>query len=206
MVFRLDELGWQVRIPPAATGAYHGRESVRPTTEASQSGIYNQAIRYLACDASVRSTLFFLLRDEPDLDRWQAGLIRADSSLRSSYGSVKATVAQTGGRCPGRMRSWRHTTKVTGAKVRFPKKRVLPARRLTVAVVANAQEDANVEAGLYRGSRRVLRVRTTVKAYRSKVIRIRNRFRSGRYTIRVTFRASLNTTRANRFTKGIRIR
>jgi hypothetical protein len=205
MVFRLDELGWQVRIPPAAAGAYHGRESVRPTTEANQSGIYNQAIRYLACDASVRSTLFFLLRDEPDLERWQAGLIRADSSLRPSYGSVKATVAQTAGRCPGRMRSWRHTTKVIGAKVRFPRKRVLPARRLTVAVVANAQEDANVEAGLYRGNRRVLRVRTTVKAYRSKIVRISNRFRPGRYTIRVTVRAAMNSTRTNRVTTGLRI-
>jgi hypothetical protein len=206
MVFRLDELGWQVRVLPAAAGAYHGRESVRPTTESSQSTIYSSAIRYLACDASVRSALFFLLRDEPDLERWQAALVRADGSQRPSYASVRSTIAQTGGRCPGRMRSWRHTTKVIGAKVRFPRKRVLPARRLTVAVVANAEEDATLEAGLYRGNRRVLRLRTTAKAYRSKVVRISNRFRPGRYTIRVTMRAALNTTRKTSFSAGLRIK
>jgi hypothetical protein len=205
MTFRLDELGWQVGIVPAAAGAYHGRESVRTTSEASQSGIYNSAIRYLACDASVRSVLFFLLRDEPDLERWQAGLVRADGSHRPSFGSVKATVAQTGGRCQGRLRSWRHTTSVSGAKVRFPKKRVLPARRLTLALVANAEEDATFEAGLYRGSRRVLRVRGNVKAYRSRIVRITSRFRPGRYTIRVTTRATLNTTRKKTFSAGLRI-
>ena len=204
MAFRLDELGWQVGIVPAARAAYHGRESVRTTNESTQSGIYNAAIRYLACDASVRSVLFFLLRDEPDLERWQAGVVRADGSLRPSFGSVKATVAQTGGRCPGRLRSWRHSTTVAGAKVRFPRKRVLPARRQTLAVVVNAQEDARVEAALYRGSRRVLRVRGNVKAYHSKVVRITNRFRPGRYTIRVTQRAALNTTRTKRFSAALR--
>jgi hypothetical protein len=90
--------------------------------------------------------------------------------------------------------------------MRFPKKRVLPARRLTLALVANAQEDATVEAGLYRGNRRVLRVRGNVKAYRSRIVRITNRFRSGRYTIRVTMRAALNTTRTKRFSASLRIK
>jgi hypothetical protein len=104
------------------------------------------------------------------------------------------------------MRSWRHTTTVTGAKVRFPQKRVLPARRLTLALVANAQEDATVEAGLYRGNRRVLRKRSTVKAYRSRIVRISSRFRPGRYSIRVTVRAALNTTRTKRFSASLRIK
>src|SRR5215218_558896 len=99
IAFRLDELGWQVGIVPSSAGAYYGRESVRTTNESNQAGIYNQAIRYLACDASVRSVLFFLLRDEPDLERWQAALVRADGSRRPSFDSVKGTVAQTGGRC-----------------------------------------------------------------------------------------------------------
>jgi hypothetical protein len=205
VAFRLDELGWQVGVVPAAAGAYRGRESVRTTSEANQSGIYNRAIRYLACDASVRSVLFFLLRDEPDLERWQAGLVRADGSRRPSFDSVKGTVAQTGGRCPGRMRAWRHSTTVAGAKVRFPKKRVLPARRLTLALVANAEEDATVEAGLYRGKRRVLRQRSTVRAYRSRIVRFRTRFRPGRYTFRVTLRAALNPSRSKRFSAPLRI-
>jgi hypothetical protein len=206
IAFRLDELGWQVGIVPSSAGAYYGRESVRTTNESNQAGIYNQAIRYLACDASVRSVLFFLLRDEPDLERWQAALVRADGSRRPSFDSVKGTVAQTGGRCPGRMRSWRHTTTVTGAKVRFPRKRVLPARRLTLALVVNAQEDATVEAALYRGNRRVVRKRSTVKAYRSRIVRINNRFRPGRYSVRVTVRAALNTSRTKRFSTSLRIK
>lgn len=205
MAFRLDELGWQVRIPPASASAYFGFESVRPTTEATQSGIYAQAIRYLACDASVRSVLFFLLRDEPDLERWQAGLIRADGTFRSSFESVRREIARSNGRCSGQSRSWRHTTKVIGARLRFPKARVLPARRLTLPLVANAGEDAAVEAVVYRGKRRIAGTRTTVKAYRSRVIRVSARFRPGRYTLRVTLRASLNQARKRSFSAPLRI-
>jgi hypothetical protein len=205
VAFRLDELGWQVGIPPASAGAYFGFESVRPTTEAAQSGIYAQAIRYLACDASVRSVLFFLLRDEPDLERWQAGLIRADGSRRSSFESVRGEIARRNGRCSGQFRSWRHTTKVVGARLRFPKKRVMPARRLTLALVANAGEDAAAEAAVYRGKRRITRTRTTVKAYRSRVIRVNVRFRPGRYSVRVTLRAALNPARKTSFSAPLRI-
>ena len=204
VAFRLDELGWQVGIPPGSAGAYFGFESVRPTTEAAQSGIYAQAIRYLACDASVRSVLFFLLRDEPDLERWQAGLLRADGSPRRSFDAVKAEIARSSGRCSGQFRSWRHTMGVTGARLRFPKARVLPARRLTLALVANAEEDATAEVALYRGKRRIVRSRTTVKAYRSRVIRVTARFRPGRYTLRVTLRASLNQTRTKSFSASLR--
>jgi hypothetical protein len=205
VAFRLDELGWQVGIPPASAGAYFGFESVRPTTESTQSGIYAQAIRYLACDASVRSVLFFLLRDEPDLERWQAGLIRADGSTRSSFDSVRGEIGRGNGRCSGQFRSWRHTTKVVGARLRFPKARVLPARRLTLALVANAGEDATAEAAVYRGKRRIARTRTTVKAYRSRVIRIGARFRPGRYTLRVTLRAALNPARKRSFSAPLRV-
>src|SRR5687767_9835131 len=154
MTFRLDELGWQVSVVPGVEAAYLGQENVRTTDESSQARIYGEAIRYLACDASVRSILFFLLRDEADLDRWQAGLVRADGSKRPSFDAVKGAFGQTGGRCQGAMRSWRHTTSVEGARVNFPKDRVLPARRLTLALVANADEDAVVEASLYRGKKR----------------------------------------------------
>jgi hypothetical protein len=205
ITFRLDELGWQVDVVTAATAAYHGRENVQPTDEGSQASIYGDAIRYLACDASVRSILFFLLRDEPDLDRWQAGLVRADGSRRPSFDAVKAAYTRTGGRCSGQMRSWHHTTSVEGARVSFPKKRVLPARRLTLAMVANADEDAVVDASLYRGTRRVLRQRSSVSAYRSRIVRFSTRFRPGRYTFRVTLRAALNPARSKSFSAPLRI-
>ena len=203
--FRLDELGWQVDVAPGFEAAYFGRENVRPTDESSQAGIYGDAVRYLACDASVQSVLFFLLRDEPDLDRWQAGLVRADGSRRPSFDAVKTALAQTKGTCAGQMRSWRHSTTVEGARVRFPAGRVLPARRLMLALVANAEEDALVEASLYRGARRVARQRTSVNAYRSRIARFTSRFRPGRYTFRVTLRAAMNPARSASFSAPLRI-
>ncbi len=204
--FRLDEVGWQVGVHPAAAGAYHGRENVAPTDENAQASIYGHALRYVACDASVDSVLFFLLRDEPDLDRWQAGLVRADGTRRPSFDAVKSVLAQTGGRCQGSMRAWRHTTRVEGAKVKWPVKRRLPARRLTLALVANADEDARFEAGLYNArGRRVLRQTGSVSAYRSRIVRFSMRFRPGRYTFRVTLKAALNPARTSRFSAPLRI-
>jgi hypothetical protein len=205
MTFRLDEVGWQVNVVPQARDAYYGAESIRPTDEGSQARIYGEAVRYLACDASVRSILFFLLRDEPNLERWQAGLVRADGSRRPSFDSVKATMAQTRGNCAGRMRSWRHSTTVEGAKVRFPRDLVLPARRLTLALVTNAQEDALVDAALYRGGRRIARKRSSVKAYRSTIVRFSARFRPGAYSFRVTLRAAMNPARTKRSSAPLRI-
>ncbi len=107
--FRLDEAGWQVRVIESAAHAYEGSENVPTTEEAQQAQIYASLIRYLACDPSVRSLLFFGLFDEPILDRWQAALIRADGTRRPAYDAVKNTFAQTGGRCTGKTRSWSHS-------------------------------------------------------------------------------------------------
>ena len=201
--FRLDELGWQVDVSSAA-GAYFGRENVRPTDESAQADIYGDAIRFLACDGSVNSVLFFLLRDEPNLDRWQAGLIRADGTPRPSFESVKAAVAQTSGHCQGSMRSWRHSTRVEGARVKWPVKLKLPARKLTLAMVVNADEDSSVEAGLFnaRGTR-VMKQSGNVDAYRSRIVRFSKRFRPGRYSFRVTVKAKLNPGRQTSFSKRL---
>ncbi len=90
---KLDEVGWQVAVVPAALPAYFGAESIVPTTEAAQAAIYPALLRYVACDPAVEAVLFFGLQDEPNLDRWQAGLMRADGSARPSYASVKAELA-----------------------------------------------------------------------------------------------------------------
>jgi len=204
--FRLDELGWQVGVLPEAADSYYGRENVAPTDEGAQASIYGDAVRYLACDASVESVLFFLLRDEPNLDRWQAGLVRADGTRRPSFDSVKAALAQSNGRCQGATRSWRHSTKVDGARVKWPRQRRLPARRLTLATILNADEDARYEAGLYNArGKRVLRQAGSVNAYRSRTVRFAARFRPGRYTLRVTLRAALNNGRKSSFSAPLTI-
>ncbi len=82
---RIAEVGWQVGIVPSAQGSYTGTENVPTTDEAAQAANYVESVRALACDDSVRSLLFFGLVDEPDLARWQAGLVRADGTARPAY-------------------------------------------------------------------------------------------------------------------------
>ena len=90
---RLNEVGWQVSIPPANRAAYFGKESVVTTDEGTQAAIYGNLIPLLACDPSVESVLFFNLVDEANLDRWQSGLMRADWTRRPSYAIVKGAIA-----------------------------------------------------------------------------------------------------------------
>ena len=76
MKVRLNEVGWQVAIPPGSQAAYYGNENVPLTDDGNQAAIYGNLIPYLACDASVRSLLFFNMVDAPNLDGWQSGLLR----------------------------------------------------------------------------------------------------------------------------------
>jgi hypothetical protein len=156
LTFKLDEVGWQVAIPSHSRRAYFGRESVRPTTERAQAKIYDGLIRSVACDPSVRSLLFFGLIDEPNLDRWQAGLIRADKSRRPSWATVR--VALEAG-CRAKQVGWRHTESVVGATVRRPAGRV----------VVTAEEDAVVKVGTRSFKLRAYRPLTILTAGRPVV-------------------------------------
>lgn len=146
LTFKLDEVGWQVRIPASSRRAYHGRESVKPTTERNQARIYGALVQRAVCDRSIRELLFFGLVDEPNLDRWQAGLIRADRTRRPSYATVRAAIEKTRGRCLGRPVVWEHTEEVVGARARFS----APSRR--PVFTAMAAENASYEAALFRVS------------------------------------------------------
>ena len=212
--FRLDEVGWQARVPASAKHAYSGTESIQPTDEASQARIYGGLIRFLACDQSVSSLLFFGLADEPDLDRWQAGLIRADGTMRPAYGAVKNTIAQTQGRCVGKKHSWRHTATVLGAKAKFPSMgRFRPAKNRYWAFNATAAENARFRAGIFRAgtSRKamakqlargggLLRQSGMVKAYWTPRIKFPGRtLPRGRYVYGVRLAAEMNPSRTATF-------
>ena len=116
---RLNEVGWQVAIPPASRGAYFGKESVVTTDEGTQAAIYGNLIPYLACDPAVESVLFFNLVDEANLDRWQSGLLRADWTKRPSYAIVKGAIAAGQTHCSGRQVQWRHAYKPVGVHLGF---------------------------------------------------------------------------------------
>ena len=215
--FRLDEVGWQVRIVASAAHAYEGVENVPTTEEASQAQIYGGLIRYLACDPTVRSLLFFGLIDEPSLDRWQAALVRADGTPRPAYGAVKSTFAETGGRCVGSARPWRHSTTVAGARAIFPRGNVVPANRRSWVFKVRADEGARFRAGIFRvkgpskvdrkgiarsltRSGGVLRATGAAKAHRTPQVKFRNRkLAPGWYVYGVRLSAETNAKRASTF-------
>ena len=97
----------------------------------------------------MRSLLLFGLIDEANLDRWQAGLVRADKSRRPSWATVRAAL---GVGCCSKQAVWRHTESVVGAEV----------RRVPGVAVVTAEEDAVV---------RVAGRTFQLRAYRPRTIR-----------------------------------
>src|SRR5262245_23577230 len=215
--FRLDEVGWQVRVIDAAAHAYEGTENVQTTDEAFQAQVYAGLIPYLACDPSVRSILYFGLIDEPVLERWQAAFLRADRSERPAYATVKGTYAQTKGRCTGRARAWRHTVSVVGARSTFPRvKRPLPKTNRSWSFSIKASESAKYRAGIFRlksarldrrvvtrglaANRGALRASGSAKAYTTQRVRFARRLLTpGWYAYGVKVSAAMSAARTTTF-------
>src|SRR5918999_214195 len=148
--FRLNEIGWQTAIPASSMHAYYGRESVKPlAAERHRSDVYSALVPYFACDPSVRSMLYYGLVDEPDLDRWQAGLIRADGSRRPSFSTVKSVLVRGRARCTRRPKTWRHSTIVVGATAKFGERR-RSARDTNWTFAASSEEASIFRAAMYR--------------------------------------------------------
>ena len=215
---RLNEIGWQVAIPASSADAYYGRESVTPLAdERSQADTYAALIPYFACDESIRSMLYYGLVDEPDLDRWQAGLIRADHTRRGSYGSVRSALQRGLARCNRRSTRWRHTTTVVGGTARFGQRRRSASER-SWSFVAASEEASIYTAAMYRlpgrrlsaaqrtrylaavGRKRapkpVFSARGIVRAHSGTFIRFpRKPVAAGSYVFAVRMSAEMNRTR-----------
>ena len=95
------EYGVQTAIPFDKLGVYTNLGSsyaADAVSEARQGAYYARAIRLAYCQRTVAGLLFFLVSDEPDLDRWQSGLFYTDDTPKSDLAFVKSTVdaAQAG--------------------------------------------------------------------------------------------------------------
>jgi hypothetical protein len=207
----LDEIGWEVAIPPNLAMLYTGTENKPTIDEQTQAEYYADVIQSSECDGSISSLSFFLLEDEPDLSRWQSGLERIDGSHRPSYTAVKQTIGQTGGTCHQVMRSWKHTKTVVRARVAWGKLKRRP-RNTRWSFNAGAGEEALYRAGIFKAgtSKRtiaksllkgrpkpILAARGTIKA-RTRVVSFPSRrLRPGRYVFAIRMRASMNTSRAS---------
>jgi hypothetical protein len=117
----IDESGYQAAIPAAKANVYSGAENVPTVTEEQQGAYYAQLIAWASCDPSVAELNIFHLIDESALPAMQTGLELADGTRRASYDVVKAAIAANR-QCHGTVDTWRHTTKVVGATVRFTRR------------------------------------------------------------------------------------
>ncbi len=103
MIWYLED-GFETIVPTAKRAAYTGKESNtllvpallygRATSNFSsdQSSQLRDALMLAYCQPAVGAFFNFQLTDEPDLGRWQSGLIWADGTRKPSYKIVKQAV------------------------------------------------------------------------------------------------------------------
>jgi hypothetical protein len=209
----LDEVGYQVAIPPALAGLYFGTETVPTIDEATQAEYYWTVIMDAECDPSIRSLSFFLLEDEPDLSRWQSGVERVDGSHRPSYDAVKSAIAQTHGNCQQGMATWRHATGVVAPTVAWGLLRHT-ARWTKWRINAGAGELASFRAGIFKAGtsrrsivrsltigrpRALLSASGVIKAKARSVAFPSRRLKRGRYVIAIRLTSTMNPARTTLF-------
>jgi hypothetical protein len=209
---RIDEIGWQAVVPASARPAYIGRETSATTSEQAQAANYAKLIELAACDPSVSALYLLHLKDDPDLERFQSGLRRADGSVRAAYATVRASIARARRGC-ARPVAWRHASGVVGAQAFFAPRRPLPRSRRDWGFNARASEEATYTAAIFRlpAAASTIRRLTAHRAENAIVTtggliragwkpRLRfplQRLRPGRYVYAVRFRATMNPRRTS---------
>ena len=215
---RIDEIGWQATVPPALRSAYTGRETAAATSERAQADNYAKLIALAACDRSISALYLLHLRDDPDLERYQSGIRRADGSARPAYAAVRTAAARARRGCAAKQVVWHHATRVIGARAQFG---IGPASRLRKSWGFNvtAAEEVSYVAAIFpaatpRATVRRLASKTSVGAVTTTVGRVRaswnprlrfpNRYlRPGRYVYAVRLRASMNPRRSTMLVSGV---
>jgi hypothetical protein len=200
----LDEVGWQVAVDRRR--GYVGGENVAVTSERAQAAIYAQLVRFVACDPDVAELNFFGYHDDDALEGWQSALRRVDGSARPAHAAVAAAIAETGGRCRGKLRRWSPLRRPAAAAVRFGSfEGVREGSTRRFWFKATAAEDVVVRAGLVPARTPLGRIPTflraagTVHAYRRPLLPLAARPRSGRQVLVVSVAAKLNPRRVSIF-------
>jgi hypothetical protein len=218
----IGEIGWQVAVQTGPGSSYFGRESVETTTEARQAQIYPELVRMMSCDALVDGMLFYGLIDEPNLDRFQAGLLRADWTKRPAFDTVRAAIAKAQNGCQGSTVQWHHVQSVIGAGADFGKLKAQPVKQTWWGFSATAKEDAVYTAGIYKvdnrrlseqgrdeivrslsgqgGPKPKLASQNTINAYWAPIIRFAKKtLPRGNYAYGIRMRAAMNPDRVKIF-------
>ena len=193
----LDEYGRQVTVISSVASVYHGRENVRTITEGQQANMYAAVLHRVVCDPTVSSFYYFHLVDDPDLDRFQSGLLRLDWTKRPAYNAVKGALAASRGECNRTPQPWRHTETVVGADVTFGD---------DGSLTLEAAEEATARTGIFPTTATEAEITTTlsrgavklrlVRAYRPTRIDVVAKAPATRtYVHAVLLRAAMNPER-----------
>jgi hypothetical protein len=218
----IGEFGWQVEIGPVLEERYTGKENVPTITEALQADYYAELIRMLGCDPAVTDALLLHLVDDPDLGRFQTGLLRLDLSERPSYGRVRTAIAAA--RTCKIQTSWSHATGVVGAKAIFAA-RDHPASKAVFGISARAEEEARAKAAMFRvagpyarpgrddvarslaravrDSGAVMMTRKLVKAGHKPRLEFRGQVAPGYYVFGLRLTATMNPDRSRTFVSKV---
>ena len=217
LTFTIDEFGWQAAVDPGHAGAYFGSENVDAVSEDQQAQDYSQLIGMLSCDPTVSDLLVFHLVDEGDLDRFQSGIFRADSSPRPAFDAVKNAIAAAGS-CP-LPHLWTHASGVVGAQPTFDVRNA-PVQRAVYGLSATSAEPAEGTAGIFRiasqtvrpqvdaitrslagsvATKPVLSVQKEVKAGYTPRFELRGKLRAGLYVYAVRLVSEANPARSQTF-------
>jgi hypothetical protein len=209
---RVDEIAWQTTVPEGARAAYFGRETAAVTSERAHAANYAKLIELAACDASISALYFLHLRDDPDLERFQSGLYRADGSARPALLTVRKGIARVRKGCRGKAVTWRHARGVVGAGAPFSPRRSHPRTRRDWGFNVTAAEEATYAGAIYRlpapaatirrlsagaAPRAIATSSGVIKANWKPRLRFpARRLRPGRYVFAVRIRASMNPRRS----------
>ena len=210
---RIDEIGWQALVPASSRSAYFGRETSAATSERAQAANYAKLIELAACDPSISALYLLHLKDDPDLGRFQSGLLRADGTARPARATVRRSVTRARRGCAGKMVAWRHAKGVVRAGASFTQRRQQPRARRDWGFSVTAAEEATYSATIFRlpaakGTVRRLTSRSSQQAIATTEGLIRagwkprlrfpaQRLRPGRYIYAVRFRATMNQRRTS---------
>ena len=192
-----DESGWQTDTNHAV--GYHGNENTQTVSEDVQAQFYAQVIGRYACDARVAMLLFFHWIDEPDRDRFQTGLVRADGTPKAATAVVRRAILAG---CRGAATAWSHTANVVGARVSW---NAGAGRRFALTAEENysfAASIVRVGGGSQRARRTVRTVTGTGKAYWKVWPQLAGRLAPGRYAYAVILRSAANPGRTSSFTSA----
>jgi hypothetical protein len=210
------ETGYQTAPTSANHSSYHGTETA-PTVAAraggrspagsalTQATQLSDAIRIAYCHPSVGAYFNFLLADEPDLGRWQSGVLWADWAKKPSYDALKDAIARVRAEtvdCSGLPTSaigpFNPQRALVVKRVAWPAARSFNWKNDLWRFRVQAQEAVTYSAALSRvGSAKPL-LQTTgelKKLYFSFVTFPRKRLAPGRYEMRVVLTSAVTPGR-----------